>query len=117
MFMLKAILMMIFPFYRINLPPNIYPQSFTYSEYDHGVVVNKKIVAHGDVLYVALRDQLKKESSGWKYDITTYAPQYLFSSDLVKINCTGKMVVINYEQDGSWLQISKEARKPCPAPK
>lgn len=116
MFTLKAILMFIFSFYRVNIPMNIYPQNLTYAEYSHGVVVSKRGVAYSDALYVALRDQLKKEGSGWKYDMTTYAPQQLFSSERLKINCTGRVVVINYEQNGSWVQISKVVQSPCPTP-
>jgi hypothetical protein len=116
MFALKAILMLIFPFYRVNVPINIYPENLMYVEYSHGVVVGEMDIAYGDELYVALRDQLKKESGGWRYDMTTYAPQRLFSSEKLKINCIGKVVVINYEQDGGWVQISKVVQSPCPAP-
>ncbi|MBB6243642.1 hypothetical protein [Rhodanobacter sp. MP1X3] len=114
MFFLKAILMLIFPFYRVNLPVFEYPSDLTYAEYNHGIATKNVSLSKSNQTYIDLRIFLDREKAGWKYDLTTYAPYHLFTSKIIKINCIDNKVVINFRNDDVWVQISKQIHTPCP---
>lgn len=116
MFILKAIIMLIIPFYRVSIPLNIYPQNLTYLEYFHGTIVTRKMLSYNSDTYVALRVILAKQAKGWKYDFVTYAPNHLFSSSTFRVNCIDNKIIINYEQRDNWVQVSKVISAPCPSP-
>ena len=114
MFTLKAILMLVFPFYRVMFLPHAYPPDILYSKYQNGTVAHQKLLAYNDQTYVKLRALLTKEKNGWRYDLVTYAPVNLFSSSILKVNCLNKRIVVNYERNHAWTQISKDIS--CPSP-
>lgn len=116
MFVLKAILMLILPFYRVNLPSHIYSDSAIYREYSHGRIVKQVSLNKGDKAYIELIQFLKKQQTGWKYDLATYVPKRVFLSSDLTVNCLNDNVVINYKSDGDWVQVSKKTGIACPTP-
>jgi hypothetical protein len=108
MFLLKALLMMVVPFYRVDFPVELYPKSFTYTEFRGGKVEETRTVSNSDSEYVALKTFLVEQKHGWSYDFLDYATWRKFSSPKMTVNCLRSGVVVNYEvDDGQWVQISK----------
>lgn len=114
MFMLKAILMMILPFYRTDFPVADIPQTLIYSIYDHGVVVRRGQITVGEGEYESIKRVLVSERKGWKFDMNTYAPSRVYSSPSMNINCLSRGLVVNYKDGSDWVQISKMGlHNPC----
>ncbi|PZN84122.1 MAG: hypothetical protein DM484_03240 [Candidatus Methylumidiphilus alinenensis] len=107
-FLVKALLMSVLPFYRVEFPMELFPKQFNYSTYADGKPSKGQTVGVGDAMYETLKASLNQEKQGWRYDFTTYAPAHAFDSPSMKINCLDSVVVANYK-DGSdgWVQISK----------
>jgi hypothetical protein len=106
MFLVKALLMMVIPFYRVDFPVELYPKSFTYREY--GKVEERRTISDSNTEYVALKIFLVEQKHGWSYDFSDYAPGRRFSSPKMIVNCLRSGVVVNYEvSNGEWVQISK----------
>lgn len=110
-FVIKAFLMGILPFYRIDFPVELLPTKMDYAEYRQGHLFKK---AEVDTLY--LKNLMKTEKNGWRYDFTTYAPGRLFSAPKFRVNCLSDFMIVNYEvDDKNWVQISKKITAvPCP---
>lgn len=114
MFLLQAILMNIFPFYRVDFPINLLPKNFVYIEYSKISNSKELIIKEGDTTYTLLRDFIFKEKEGWSYDLTTYAPNKTFNSSKMKINYTNNFLIVNYEnKNNEWTQISKKCIENC----
>lgn len=108
MFFIKAILMSALPFYRVDFPIDPFPIDFIYVEYSHGKELGRQAIKEKGDAYTALRKLILNEKEGWRYDLTTYAPDHTFVSPKMKINCLGNVLVINYEDaNNGWIQISK----------
>ncbi|WP_138110453.1 hypothetical protein [Burkholderia humptydooensis] len=88
----------------------------SYTEYKYGVATSSIHLKFEDTTYVKLRSLLDKEKEGWKYDLVTYAPSHVYSSQYVRINCINKKIVVNYQKNGDWVQVSKEIVESCPTP-
>jgi hypothetical protein len=108
--------MLMLPFYRTSLTGLIYGHEINYSEYRKGAPVLSINMDFGSVAYVNLRSLLEKEKKGWRYDLATYAPGRIYSSKYLRVNCLQNIIVINYQRDGYWVQVSKEVVEPCPIP-
>ncbi len=110
---IKVILMMFFPFYRIELPVTSWPNELQYQIYEKGAITYTKVIKEGDPHYQQLKEIIKKNKDGWKYDFITYAPSHIFKSDDLNINCSGKTIVINFKSKShdEWEQISKGTDK------
>ncbi len=109
MFLFKAILMSLLPFYLADFPLESWPKDFLYIEYNHGRELRKQPITEGDTSYVELKKMLSKESQGWRYDLTSYVPSHTFNSPKMRINCTDNSLIVNYESgDNTWIQISKK---------
>jgi hypothetical protein len=110
------LLMWMLPFYRVEFPVDLMPNDFTYIEYEHGRVVGKQAIKNNDETYIALKKLIVEEKKDWEYDLTTYAPNRLFNSPKMKVNCLNNALVVNYEdRDKEWVQISKKVTKgSCP---
>lgn len=117
MFFIKAVLMSLLPFYRVEFPAEEFPKDFAYIEYSHGQELGKRTVNENDSTYTALKKLISDEKQGWRYDLTTYAPNHIFNSPKLKINCFGKTIVVNYEKaHNGWVQISKnDIKGSCPS--
>jgi hypothetical protein len=116
MVFIKAVLMSILSFYRLDLAISELPKEFTYLEYKQGRELGKKTIKEGDAAYFSLKKFISEERQGWRYDFTTYAPNHVFRSPKMEINCLDKAFVINYEDNGDWIQISKkDIRVSCPS--
>ena len=116
MFFIKAILMSILSFYRVDFPVNALPKEFTYIEYKKGRELGKQTIKENEAAYIALKKLMSEERQGWRYDSATYVPNHMFNSLKMKINCLDKTLVVNYEDDGDWIQISKkDVKVSCPS--
>jgi len=115
-FFVKAVLMGVIPFYRVEFPVDVLPKEFIYIEYDHGRELGKRAIKEDDEVYTKLKTLIVQEKEGWRYDLTTYAPNHTFNSAKMKINCIDNALVVNYEDgDSDWVQISKKGVKGyCP---
>lgn len=113
MFFIKAILMMLFPFYRIELPVASLPNEFQYQTYERGAITYTKVIKKDDPHYQQLKKIIIENKNGWKYDFVTYAPTHIFKSDALNINCIGKLIIINFKSNSNdgWEQISKETNE------
>lgn len=112
---IKAIFYTILPFYRVDFPVSALPNQFTFIEYTHGMETSKKQLLKGDREFSELVAMFNDERPGWKYDLSTYAPQRIFKSTGMTINCLGTTVVVNYEdKDLGWVQLSKVLKRECP---
>ncbi|NYE31254.1 hypothetical protein HDE78_004244 [Rhodanobacter sp. K2T2] len=116
MFFIKSLLMLMLPFYRVDLPDLDYPPNFTYVEYSHGVVKKNLTLDENNRTYIDLKNFLSLEKAGWKYDLTNYAPYHVFNSKIININCLNDKVVINFRRDDAWVQVSKQTPSSCPTP-
>jgi hypothetical protein len=116
MFFIKAILMSILSFYRVDFPVNVLPKEFTYIEYKQGRELARLTINENEAAYIALKKLIFEEKQGWRYDLATYVPKHMFNSPKMKINCLDKTLVVNYEDDGDWIQISKkDVKGSCPS--
>lgn len=108
-FFIKAALMSLLPFYRVDFPMDAFSKYFIYVEYDHGHELGRHAIKENDTAYAALKKLLSDEKQGWRYDLTTYAPNHTFSSPKLKINCLDNILVVNYQDaHNNWAQISKK---------
>ena len=108
--------MAVLPFYRVDFPIDQLNHEFTYREYSQGKEIGSRVVTESE--YIALKKVLEEEKAGWKYDITTYAPEHIFSASNMKIDCSESTIVVNFqvEAETSWEQISKKnIKKQCPS--
>ena len=117
MIILKAILMLLLPFYRVDISIPEYPEYVIYKTYNNGSVVFQTKINYNDAAYVKLREKIKTEKHGWKYDLNTYSPHQIFSAPGLEINCTKGIIVINLEQNSKPIQLSKPVQTSCPTPK
>lgn len=109
MFLVKAFLMGVLPFYRVSFPLDLIPNKMEYIEYKQGHELGKAFVQKGQNAYTQLYALLKKEKQDWRYDMTTYAPEYLYSSPKFRINCFDGALIVNYQDEkNDWVQISKK---------
>ena len=110
--------MICFPWYRVELPLERYPDSFTVSENSNGKASKGWVIDKGDKNYTAMRAFFETEKTGWSYDVASYAPHLLLVSPGFIINCrkTEPLVIINYrDKDNETVQISKNTKSMCPA--
>jgi len=117
LFLIKYILMCILPFYRVDFSLEVYPKEFTYVEYRNGSEYTKSVIKDDSAVYVSLLKLLQDEKTGWRYDLITYVPNRVFSSEKIRINCLPyNKIVINFDQGGNdWVQISKSGLlRGCP---
>ena len=113
--LLKAILMCFLPFYRVDFPINAVPDQFTFTEHARGLEISRRQILKKDREYSELLALLAAERAGWKYDLSAYAPQRMFKSSGININCVGTRLVVNYEdRNHEWIQLSKVVQRPCP---
>jgi hypothetical protein len=120
LFVLKALLMAVLPFYRVDFPVDRFPKEFSYAEYDNGREMEAHLLKDDDPTYIALKNLITEEQKGWKYDLNTYAHSHMFSSPTMQINCLGHSFIVNYDEDegsNEWIQISKNVKGTCPTPK
>ena len=104
--------MSVLPFYRVEFPVAVMPKEFIYVEYNRGRELGKRTIKENDEAYTVLKKLIVEERQGWRYDLTTYAPNYTFNSLKMKINCLDNALVVNYEDDDNdWIQISKKGVK------
>jgi hypothetical protein len=111
-FIVKALLMTVLPFYRTEFPLLSYPQIFTYKEYDKGKVMITTELNEKNIQYSELKSILLAQTGGWKYDFNSYAPKKYFTSKSIQVNCLDNFIVVNYKigsklGEEKWIQISK----------
>jgi hypothetical protein len=75
--------------------------------------MGKRTITAVDETYSALQKVVSVERQGWRYDLVTYAPNRMFNSPKMKINCLDNAFVVNYEGNDGWIQISKKGVQ-CP---
>jgi hypothetical protein len=110
----KALLMQFFWFYRIDFPMELFPKDLTYTRFKQGTVIGKRHLDPHE--YERIKGLFSKNKNGWRYDMVSYAPDHLYTSPEMNINCGGTRLVVNYPQaDKRWIQVSKEiAAGSCP---
>jgi hypothetical protein len=104
------------PFYRVDFPVDLVPGEMIYVEFNKGHEVRRKNLSEKEIH--ALKEFFTKNKKGWRGDAVTYAPNHVFTSANMKINCfKGGDVVVNYaDKDLEWKQIAiKESVGACPA--
>src|ERR1700730_4419824 len=107
--------MIILPFYRVNFPIDQFPKEFIYVKYEDGQKTKETMIKEGDESYILLKNFLIGEKAGWRYDLNTYAPGYVFSSPTMRINCLKNALIVNYQENkNSWVQMSKTVKGVCP---
>lgn len=105
MFFLKAFLMMVLPFYRVDLNLTSFPQKITYQIFVNGQLQNQLLLDSNQTKI--LKKVLETEKGGWKYDLASYVPSRRYIGEEVQINIVGNLVVVNDKELG---QLSKEFR-------
>jgi hypothetical protein len=103
MFFLKAVLMMLIPFYRVDLESVNILQKVTYQVFVNGQLQTQLLLDNNQVSI--LKNIFEKEKRDWKYDLATYIPSRRYVAYGLQINIVGNLVVLNDESIG---QISKE---------
>ena len=118
MFALKAFLMAILPFYKMDFPVRPVSTDWSYTRYVEGKVVEELKIAPKSSMQKELQMMLSTQSKGWKYDISTYAPDHLYVSTSIRVNCVKGALVVNYiSSGGDDMQISKDLPLlKCPEP-
>jgi hypothetical protein len=119
LFLIKAVLMSVLPFYRVDFDPAVFPTEFIYVEYRHGQESGRRTIKESDAPYAALKKLFVDEKHGWRYDLISYVPKQTFNAAELKINCLNNLLVVNYrDANKDWVQISKMNLKgTCPAVK
>lgn len=87
------------------------PFEFELIKYVDGEFSEKTIVGEGSKDYEWLKYWFVNNNEGWAMDFVTYAPESLYQSESIKVNVTFDMVVVNYEKDGHWSQVSNKREK------
>ncbi len=102
--------MLIFPFYKTSLFPPSINGNIIYEVYSKGSVIHteKLNLKHN----IEVEKWMQKERQGWKYDLNSYAYSRVLRNDNININCSGKLVIINYDTGKDWIQIAKKTE--CP---
>ena len=102
--------MMIFPFYRREIPQIIVPPQVEYFEVDKDGNLVKSVLDAKDNRYVALKRIINEEKAGWRYDYNSYAAITYYVWKDVKVICRGNGAVIIFkEEEGSGsVQIVKD---------
>lgn len=106
-FFVKALLMSVLPFYRIDFVADPYPSEVTYLAYREGTPAQESVLDASEI--DALRKLLENNKRGWRYDLTSYAPKYVFASSTMNVNCSddGRLVVNYQKASTQWVQISR----------
>lgn len=102
-FFFKAYLMMILPFYRVDLPNTDLPSKVTYQVHVNGQTMSQLLLDKKQI--EVLKKVLIDEMDGWKYDLTSYVPSRTYVGYDLNINIVGNLVVV---QDKEYGQLSKE---------
>ena len=84
------------------------PMEFELIKYVDGNVIEKTTIEAGDVDYEWLKSWFGNNNEGWEKDFVTYAPDSLYQSESIKVNVTAGTVVVNYEDEGVWRQVSNK---------
>ena len=112
---LATVLMSSLPFIAVDFPLEQLPPQFEVQRHANGGHGPATTIVAADKTYRELAALLNAERSGWKREYATYVPQLTFQSKGMNINCTGKLIVVNYTaRDGTPHQISKQTKQPCP---
>lgn len=115
MIFFKFLLMCILPFYRIDFPINNISTEFTEVYYEKSIPVERDPCKNIQKRYSEIYSFFSKERSGWKYDIDTYAPYHIINFQKMTINVfTKDFIVVNYLENGKYIQISKRTETPFP---
>ena len=113
MFVVKAMLMMLIPWYRVCMPQNLVTGDALYQRYVRGTIVENMKIKHDSSILKRLNDDISKNKCGWAYDISTYASNRTFVLNHAKINCMDNSIVINYSVGKTAVQVSKSVRGGC----
>jgi hypothetical protein len=109
MITVKALLMSVFSFWRVDLPAEAlnFGVQMEVVEYKNNKELSKISISKDDPRYVRILEYLKSQK--WKNDVTTYAPSILVRGNGVTLNCRQKNAVIYYSnQNNKTLQFSSD---------
>lgn len=114
-FIIKAVLMSIFPFYRLDFPLEHFPKNFVYTEYQLGGASGSRRLDENEK--AALKRAFIENKQGWRYDVVTYVPARMFRSSEMEINCLDDgYVIVSFKEndtDTGWTQISRKSPGAC----
>lgn len=110
MIAIKALLMSVLSFWRIDLPPEAlnFGEQMEIVEYKNGKELPHVVVGKNDPRYIAILEFLKNKK--WKNDIASYSPSILVRSNGITLNCRQKNAVIYYlNEKNQSLQFSSDS--------
>lgn len=88
------------------------PDELEYLNYNGGNIAVRKKIKRGEKAFQELEELLKRESfSGWKLDLTDYAPSTLYSAKDIMINCSAVSLIVNYREAKEDKELTQKKKK------
>lgn len=109
--MIKAFLMSIMPFWRVEMPPEAYSlgpeiQIITYKNGSEGRTIK---LVQSDPGYQQIIHYLTQSKKAWKYYAISYAPKILIRGNGITLNCFNQSSVVYFnDQNNNPTQLSSD---------
>ena len=108
MFVTKALLMSIIPFWQIAAPAIVVPETVVFEKHKNGKVIFWSNLTPRNKQFYNVTKMVFDNSRAWKYDLNTYVPSRTYTAPAFYLNCTDSLIILNYEDTpGSSSQISR----------
>jgi hypothetical protein len=85
------------------------PNEMTVSTYESGRPIHSDIWADESEELQKLSEWLRMNRGDWQIDMVTYAPSLEIRSPMLVVNVLPDGVIINYDTDQGWKQVSRDA--------
>jgi hypothetical protein len=87
---------------------NKFPDKFEYVVFEKGKELKRIEIRKDDKIYTNLVNWIMQNAS-WKKSYSSYAPQYVFTSEALKINLIDGLAVVNINtMDNKWVQVTRK---------
>lgn len=111
MIVVKAFLMSVLSFWRMDLPPEAhnFGDSLEIVRYENGKEISKDIFDKKSPKYQALTVFLNSNIGKWKYDVVSYVPSVEIRSNGITFNCLKAKAIVSYlDANGNPVQLSSD---------
>ena len=111
MIVVKAFLMSVLSFWRMDLPPEArnFGDSLEIIRYENGKEISKDVFDKKSPKYQALTVFLNSNIGKWKYDVVSYVPSVEIKSNGIIFNCLKAKAIVSYlDANGYPVQLSSD---------
>ena len=114
MIFINSILMSLFPFLRMELPPEAMDlgSKITLVSYHEGRHSNLDVITKEDSRYEIIFSFLKENKTNWRYDIASYAPDVELGGNGISIYCNRNLTIIHFlSKDKTHVSLSNNSSR------